>query len=175
MQPALQDEPRRSRGVLGLSLAENQPKTKKNSNILSPLLAPIGPYGPLGTGCHMGPFTGARPPPASRPPPSAAARWGFSRWGFNDLMENRSLWGSGRPLGALEPSKKVGGEAPLFFLDGSRAPRSRSDPQNDRFSIKSLNPHRLNPHRAAADIKSEIITRSSLPCLRHVWPVGLSF
>ena len=29
-------------------------------------------------------------------------------WGFNDLMENPSFWGSGRPLGALEPSRKVG-------------------------------------------------------------------
>ncbi len=30
MQPALQDEPRRSRGALGLSLTENQQKTKPN-------------------------------------------------------------------------------------------------------------------------------------------------
>ncbi len=30
VQPALQDEPRRSRGVWGPSLAENRPKTKKN-------------------------------------------------------------------------------------------------------------------------------------------------
>ncbi len=46
---------------------------------------------------------------------STAARWGFSRWGFNDLMENLSFLGSGRPMGALEPSKKVGGEAPSLF------------------------------------------------------------
>ncbi len=46
---------------------------------------------------------------------SAAARWGFGRWGFNALMENRSFWGSGRPLGALEPSKQVGGFAPHLF------------------------------------------------------------
>jgi len=45
-------------------------------------------------------------------------------------MENLSFWGSGRPLG------------------------SRPAPQNDRFSIKSLNPHLLNPHRAAADLKA---------------------
>ncbi len=30
VQPALQDEPRRSRGVSGPSLAENRPKTVKN-------------------------------------------------------------------------------------------------------------------------------------------------
>ncbi len=80
----------------------------------------------------------------------AAARWGFSRWRFNDLMENLSFWGSGRLPGALEPSKKVGGEASHLF-EGSKAPRRRPDSQNERFSIKSLNPHRLNPHRAAAD------------------------
>ena len=51
-------------------------------------------------------------------------------WGFNDLMENPSFWGSGRPLW------------------------SRPAPQNDRFSIKSLNPHLLNPHRASADLKA---------------------
>ncbi len=46
---------------------------------------------------------------------SAAARWGFSRRGFSDLIENRSFWGSGRPLVILEPSKKVGGFAPHLF------------------------------------------------------------
>ncbi len=37
---------------------------------------------------------------------------GFRGLGFSDLIEHRSFWGSGRPLGALEPSKKVGGFAP---------------------------------------------------------------
>jgi hypothetical protein len=44
----------------------------------------------------------------------------FSRWGFSDLMENMSFWGSGRPLGALEPSKKVGGEATARLTRGLR-------------------------------------------------------
>ncbi len=81
---------------------------------------------------------------------SAAARWGFSRWGFCDLIEHRSFWGSGRPLRALEASKHMGGFAP-HSLDAFKAPRGRPAPKNNRFSIKSLNPHRLNPHRAAAD------------------------
>ena len=46
---------------------------------------------------------------------SAADGLGFRGLGFNDLIENRSFWGSGRPLGALEPSKKVGGFAPHLF------------------------------------------------------------
>ncbi len=40
---------------------------------------------------------------------------GFRRLGFSDLIENLSFWGSGRALGAVEPSKKVGGEAPHLF------------------------------------------------------------
>ncbi len=43
--------------------------------------------------------------------------------------------------------------SPPLFLDGSKAPRGRPDQQNDRFSINSLNPHRLHPHRAAADCR----------------------
>ncbi len=35
VQPALQDEPRRSRGVLGPSLAENRPKTGPKIRILN--------------------------------------------------------------------------------------------------------------------------------------------
>ena len=31
---------------------------------------------------------------------------GFSRWGFNGLMENRSFCGAGRPLGVPKASKK---------------------------------------------------------------------
>ncbi len=53
--------------------------------------------------------------------------------------------------GGLQPSKKVGGRTPPTFLDGSRVLRGRPDPPNERFSAKSLNPHRLNPHRAAAE------------------------
>ncbi len=51
-----------------------------------------------------------------------------SRLGFSALAENQSFGGSGRPLGALKPSKKVGG-----FAD-------------DRFSAKSLNPNPSNPN-----------------------------
>ncbi len=55
---------------------------------------------------------------------------------------------------------------PPTFLDGSKAPRGRPDPQNDRLSIKSLNPNppppidpskgpyrplKKGPHRSAAD------------------------
>ena len=68
-------------------------------------------------------------------------------------MEHLSFWGSGRPLGALEASKHVGGFAP-HSLDAFGTPKGRPAPQNDRFSIKSLNPHLLNPHRAAADLKA---------------------
>ena len=46
---------------------------------------------------------------------SAADGLGFSRLGFSDLAEILSFWGSGRSLGALEPSKKVAGEAPHLF------------------------------------------------------------
>ncbi len=46
---------------------------------------------------------------------SAADGLGFSRLGFCDLIENRSFGESGRPLGALEPFEKVGGEAPYLF------------------------------------------------------------
>ena len=41
--------------------------------------------------------------------PSAADGLEFRGLGFNDFIENPSLWESGRPLEALEPSKKVGG------------------------------------------------------------------
>ncbi len=43
---------------------------------------------------------------------SAADGWGFSRLRFSDFIENWLFWGSGRPLGALEPSKKAVGETP---------------------------------------------------------------
>ena len=46
---------------------------------------------------------------------SAAAGWGFKRWGFGDLIENRSFWGSGRPRAAQKPFKKVGCFAPYLF------------------------------------------------------------
>jgi hypothetical protein len=51
--------------------------------------------------------------------------WGFSRLGFIDLIENQSFWGSVRPLGALEPSKKVGGFAPHLFkwFESSHGPQ----------------------------------------------------
>ncbi len=52
---------------------------------------------------------------------SAAARWGFSRWGLSDLTENRSFWGSGRSRAAGKPVKKVGGEAP-YLLKGFPSP-----------------------------------------------------
>ena len=50
--------------------------------------------------------------------------------GVSDLIENRSFWGSGRPRGTQKPLKNV----------GSWAARDRPEPQNDRFSIKSLTP-----------------------------------
>ena len=46
---------------------------------------------------------------------SAADGFGFSRLGFSDLIEHRSFWGSGQPLGALAPFSKVGGEAPHLY------------------------------------------------------------
>ncbi len=44
MQPALQDEPRRSRGVLGRRLAENRPKPARKSEfrIANEPLRPVG-------------------------------------------------------------------------------------------------------------------------------------
>ncbi len=45
----------------------------------------------------------------------AADGLGFRGLGFSDLIENRSFWVSERPLGAVEPSKKVGGFAPHLF------------------------------------------------------------
>ena len=40
---------------------------------------------------------------------------GFSRGGFSDFMEHRSLWCSGRPRAAHKPFKKGGGTAPYLF------------------------------------------------------------
>ena len=75
---------------------------------------------------------------------SAVARGGFSRGWVWDLAENRSVSGSGRPRGALKPSREVGGEAPTP-LDGFKAPRCRPGPENDRFSAKSKNPSAKPP------------------------------
>ena len=60
---------------------------------------------------------------------SAAARWGFSRWGFSDLIENRSFWGSGRSRAAGRPFKKVGGFAPHLFKGVSRPPGAAQTPK----------------------------------------------
>ncbi len=46
---------------------------------------------------------------------SAADGLRFRGLGFSDLIENRSFWGSGQPLGALEPSKNVEDFAPHLF------------------------------------------------------------
>jgi hypothetical protein len=68
---------------------------------------------------------------ATKKPVVGGCPMGVCRWGSSDLMEHRSFWGSG------------GG--PL---------RGRPDPKNGRCSIKSVNPHRLNLHRAAAEAAS---------------------
>ncbi len=86
---------------------------------------------------------------------SAADGLGFGRLGFNDLTENRSFGGSGRALGALEPSKKVGGEAP-HLLDDFKASRGRPDPKNDRLSVNSVNLNRLNPNPLVADQRASM-------------------
>ena len=72
------------------------------------------------------------------------AEGGLAGGGFSDLMENRSFWGSGRPQAAQKPFKKVGGFAP-YLLKGFWAARGCPETQNDRFSIKSLNPPLLDP------------------------------
>ena len=41
--------------------------------------------------------------------------WNFGGWGVSDFFENLSFWGSGRPRGALKPSKKAGGLRPSPF------------------------------------------------------------
>jgi len=66
--------------------------------------------------------------------------------GVSDLMNNRSfLGGPGRPRNPL----KRWGAVPNIFSKGFWAARGRPEPQNDRVSIKSLNHHPLNHHRAA--------------------------
>ncbi len=52
MQPALQEEPRRSRGVLGPSLAENQPKNLQKSKNIKPFWPYLAPL-PLSWGLQL--------------------------------------------------------------------------------------------------------------------------
>ena len=66
-------------------------------------------------------------------PMSAADGWGFSRLGFSDLTENWSFWGSGRPLGALEPFKKGGGLRPPPFWMVFKPPGAAQTPKMTDF------------------------------------------
>ena len=52
---------------------------------------------------------------ASPVPLPAVDRGGVEQRRVLDLVEHRSVSGSGRPRGALKPSKEVGGEAPYIF------------------------------------------------------------
>jgi len=77
------------------------------------------------------------------------ARGWSSRGWFSDLRENRLVWvvgGPGRPRNRL---KRLGAKLPTF-LKGFWAARDRPEPQNDRCSIKSLNPPLLNAPLATA-------------------------
>ncbi len=79
---------------------------------------------------------------------STAARDGFNRLWFNDLIK-RSYFDSWRTLGILNHPKRRGASPPTFsFSDCFKAP----DPRDDRFLIRALSRHRLNPDRAAAEM-----------------------
>ena len=78
-------------------------------------------------------------------------------------MENRSFCGSGRPRADQKPFKKVAGFAPYLFK-GFWAARGRPEPQNDRFSIKSLNHPLRNPREMALELVSGADFLSKLMC-----------
>ena len=63
---------------------------------------------------------------------------GVYQRGVLDLAENRSFLGSGRPRGALKPSKEVGGDAPQLSWMVSKPPGAAQTP-------KIQNPPLLNP------------------------------
>ena len=63
----------------------------------------------------------------------------------------RSVWGLYGPCDVCSQLLPRISAPPTKNKKKLRAARNRPDLQHDRFSINSLNPHRLNPHQAAAD------------------------
>ena len=63
----------------------------------------------------------------------------------------RSVWGLYGPCAVCSQLLPRISAPPTKNKKKLRAARNRPDLQHDRFSINSLNPHRLNPHQAAAD------------------------